>query len=441
MLRKSSATLPGALRGRLRPAARPVESIGMRWAFVAGALGIVSAAACSSQTPRPERTSATSSPIQGGSNDTSHNFVVGIYNNQYSAVCSGALIAPNLVATARHCVALTTQQIDCATSTFPSPVPAGQMLVTTNPDMGVMNWVSAKKIIVPSGPNTDLVCGNDIALLILLKPISLPEYVTPTITPPMTDSSYSTTITAIGYGVDSPNNTNSAGIRRIKENIGLNCIPNDKAFVDCFADPTARQYMTAAEFMSGDGTCEGDSGSGAFEQKNFNAGNWVSFGVLSRGGVSSDGTTCLGGVYSRFDAWGPLLQQAAEEAAADGSYSVPSWAVSILPNGATCKMDTDCMSNDCYTHDNGNSFQCVPCDDNSPCNTGLVCTSGVCMPDGDAGAGDDGGSGTNGSSPSAHHSGCDVAGAPSPGPSPWRWLALTLGVGGAVLLGRGRRRP
>ena len=60
-------------------------------------------------------------------------------------------------------------------------------------------------------------------------------------------------------------------------------------------------------------------------------GKWVAFGVLSRGGVSTDGTTCEQPIYTRFDAWGSLIvgaaQQAATDAAARGAaYPLAVWA-------------------------------------------------------------------------------------------------------------------
>ena len=150
--------------------------------------------------------------------------------------------------------------------------------------------------IVPTASNEDGVCGNDIALLILSTNIQLPQYVEPVINPPMTDhSQWATTVAAIGYGIDTPTDMTgqTAGTRRIKENISLVCIPNDTTFTNCFSDPSVEAILTATEFESGDGTCEGDSGSSAYDQTQFNAGKWASFGVLSRGGVSTDGTTCV----------------------------------------------------------------------------------------------------------------------------------------------------
>jgi hypothetical protein len=278
----------------------------------------------------PDSVSTPSSPIQGGTNDTTHLFAVGILGQMGggTTLCSGALLAPNLVATARHCVAAIPAGgvVACPTTQFGALMSASNMIVTTDPDIRTgMTQYKVSQIITPSAANQAAVCGNDIALLILSQNVSLPEYVTPVLTPPMTDHTvYSTTVTEIGYGVSSPTDMTgtTAGIRRIKQNIALACISNDKTFTDCL--PSMAQEVTASEFVSGNGTCEGDSGSSAYEEKNFDAGKWVSFGVLSRGGTA--GGTCVGGIYSRFDAWASLIIGAAGQAAAMGGYPVPPWA-------------------------------------------------------------------------------------------------------------------
>jgi hypothetical protein len=296
------------------------------------------ASACGTSGPVPwERVVTTESAIQNGTADTTHKFAVGIVQTSQQqsgqvALCSGMLLAPNLVATARHCVAnLSSAEITCATSTFGAVVATTDVLVTTDATIASKgNFVGVSSIIVPSGSSQTKVCGDDLALLILSDTISLPAYVTPVIDPPMTDhSTYGTTITAIGYGITSPSDTTgtTAGERRIKENVDLLCIPGDTTFTDCFSDPSASQVLSRAEFVSGDGsTCEGDSGSGAYDQGFFDKGEWVAFGVLSRGGVSSDGTTCIEPIYTRFDAWGSLITSAAVQAAAAGHYSLPVWA-------------------------------------------------------------------------------------------------------------------
>jgi len=278
----------------------------------------------------PARGTATTHPIQGGTSDTKHLFAVGILASVGggTALCSGALIAPNLVATARHCVAAVPADgiIDCPTTKFGALTPAKNIAVTTEADLRVATTsVAVSKVIVPSGADQTAVCGNDIALLILAQSISLPDYVTPVINPPMSDHTrYSATVTAIGYGITSANDTSgsSAGVRRIRQGIALTCIPDDPTFANCY--PSRTLPITAAEFSSGNGTCEGDSGSDAYEQDNFDSGKWYGFGVLSRG--ASSGSTCVGGIYTRFDAWSSLLLDAAKQAAAAGGYDLPAWA-------------------------------------------------------------------------------------------------------------------
>ncbi len=351
------------------------------------------------------------SAIEDGTTDDAHTFAVGVVQlTQELAFCSGVLLAPNLVATARHCVAQTpSQRIDCATSAFGPVLPLADLMVTTATVLTDRdNYAHVVQIIVPSGASQTKVCGNDIALMILDRNIALPQYVEPTIMPPMT--AYSTNVTVIGYGLSTPLDEAgvTAGTRRIKENIPLYCIPNDTSFVDCFSNPMASQVLSTDEFVSGDdSTCEGDSGSGAFDQTSFNRGQWVSFGVLSRGAVSTDGKTCLQPVYSRFDAWGSLLVGAATQAAAMGGYSAPVWAGGTGPDltpaadaaaagdaagpiatskptpgsladGTTCGADSDCAAQNCVSTDDVTFVCASPCSAGR-CTAGFACTSGYCF--------------------------------------------------------------
>lgn len=452
--------------------------------------------ACSGQGAPSDSASRSSSEIQGGTTDTTHTFAVAVVEQVGGgvALCSGALLAPNLVATARHCVAqISSTTIDCATSTFGAVNAASALTVVTDSTVSrTSTHYAVSKVIVPSGANQAAVCGNDIALLILSQSITLPQYVTPVINPPMTDHrTYTTTVTAIGFGVTSGNDQSGAtsGVRRIKENVNLVCIPNDTMFTNCF--PAAAQAMSANEFQSGDAICEGDSGSSAFEQRNFNNGTWVSFGVASRGGVDMDSGSCIGGIYTRFDAWGPLLVSAANEAAATGGYSPPGWTVSpeggagdasvsspgsdggggapdsgggatgsdsgpsstpgeaggaCSTNGAACSSDQQCCSTDCVSHD-GKTFACAACD-NGPnaCSAGYACRQGACVP----AAGVDAGGGASPGPPTASagqtqgaKAGCACAAAvgAKPEPAPWRstlaWLSF-LGLGVARMRRPGR---
>jgi Trypsin len=222
----------------------------------------------------------------------------------------------------------------CATSAFGDVVPAASVSVTTSSILAQPGTpVGVAEIVVPS---SSAICGNDLALLLLASPITIASYAWPAIDPPMTDHSrYGRTYAAIGYGIDSPTDLTSAsaGVRRIRNDIALACVPGDSAFADCSSDLT-RDGFVPGEFEGGGGTCDGDSGSGAFDQGNFDLGNWVAFGVLSRGGSNADGGSCASSIYTRFDAWGDLLAQTAATAAARGGYTTPGWAQSAAEGGA-----------------------------------------------------------------------------------------------------------
>ena len=235
----------------------------MKRSVCVGALAVASMASCSGPAPSTDLTETTSSPIQGGSTDTTHTFAVGVVQlaqaqQNMVAFCTGVALTPNLVATARHCVAqLSSTTIDCTSSTFGPLYPADKVFIT--PDTTITmnsNFVPVTSLVVPTGANQTSVCGNDIALMILSENLALPQFVTPVITPPMTNSQYEPVVTAIGYGIDTPTDSTgmSAGTRRIKQNVQLTCIPNDTTFTDCFSDPTARQILTATEFVSGNST-------------------------------------------------------------------------------------------------------------------------------------------------------------------------------------------
>jgi hypothetical protein len=432
---------------------------GAATATIAGAL----ATGCGSVS-NSAPTAYSVSAIEDGTTDDAHTFAVGVVQlTQELAFCSGVLLAPNLVATARHCVAQTpSQQIDCATSAFGPVLPLADLMVTTATVLTDRDsYAHVSQIIVPSGTDQTKVCGNDIALMILDRNIALPQYVEPTIMPPMT--AYSTTVTAIGYGLSTPLDEAgvTAGTRRIKENIPLYCIPNDTTFVDCFSNPMASQVLSTDEFVSGDdSTCEGDSGSGAFDQASFNRGQWVSFGVLSRGAVSSDGKTCIQPVYSRFDAWGSLLIGAATEAAAMGGYSAPVWAGGTGPDlvpaadaaaaddaavgpiatskpapgsiadGKACGADSDCAAQNCVSTDDVTFVCASPCSAGQ-CTTGFACTSGYCFVSTTVAA-RTGSDGSVSTPPATHAKGCSMAPFQSAGSGAGSGLAVLALFGAAT---------
>ncbi len=373
----------------------------MRSSFAALVLpaALFSAACSSPVTPKGDIVS-TSQAIQGGANTTEHPYAVGL-SIGFQGICSGALIAPNLVLTARHCIANTGDAINCATSRFGS-LTAGEngIYVTTSPTLAGAgrNFVRSSKIFAPSDSK---VCGNDIALIVLSSNINNVPLVEPLLntTRLITHaSSFGRKYTAIGYGLtNATGSPEDSGTRRILQDIPVACVPGDtKSFLDCNKISGASSIITQTEFIGGDGTCQGDSGSTAYEQTEFTAGRRLSLGVLSRG--SADGNNCVGAVYTRSDAWADLILQAATYAQQQGGYPKPAWlenpdrgtTPSPNPNptpttptvdlGGECTSDAQCKTSVCAALTTEDPLVCSQtCDDANPCADGFTCQSGYCF--------------------------------------------------------------
>jgi len=436
----------------------------MRRAFLGAAgVAVVLGVGCGSDV-RTERTAQVREAIQGGADDGSaHPFAVGVCATNSgpgncSFLCSGALIAPNLVMTARHCVSQTPQTVDCTVATFGN-INGGpsNYWITTYPYMfqGSQGWHQAAQIITTPGGAGTKVCGNDMALLILKSNVAANEApnVTPVVQYAITDHPrYSTTVTAIGYG--NINTTSGAGTRRIRQQINLQCIPGDKNI------PCGMQtQLDVKEFASGDGTCSGDSGSSAYEQKAFTNGDWISFGVLSRGG--ENGSMCIGGIYTRTDSWKSFIIQTAIQAATMGGYPPPAWTVAPPPPpdggvtqnplGGPCADSTDCQPGlKCERDPNGDPPICTQtCDTmkmDCPANYQCLDTQNgpFCFPKPppppmpEAGTDEDSGTTTPSGDAPGLVGGCAVAPDPTK-PVPWKGVGFaTIAILGLILRRRTR---
>lgn len=266
-------------------------------------MAVVAGAALLACADADDSLGVAASEIAGGVSDTSDTAVVGIFVDTNNATCTGSLIAPNLVLTARHCVADLPPMLDCM-SAFGALQPASALHVTTDANVFTAPpsaFYGVASIEVEPGPG--ILCGDDIALLVLASNVPAGEAapIVPRVdAPPEVDEVYD----AIGYGATSDFGTDG-GERRRRDGLIVDCVG-----AGCGAAAAAN------EWVGGEGICGGDSGSPALDA----AGRVI--GVASRGSVG-----CSAPVYSDVAAHAGWVQAEAVSAATQGGYPTPPWAL------------------------------------------------------------------------------------------------------------------
>ncbi len=257
-------------------------------------------------------TSTLSQGIQNGTTDTTRTSIVGMYTfqGQFGGICSGTLIAPNLVLTAQHCIAsLNSQYVDCNTSRFGQTNAPGNIYITTNTTISQnARFFGVREVVVPQGSNS--VCGNDIALLILSQnvPANIATPVTPRLDEPVRRFEE---FTAVGYG--HTGNGSGSGVRRSIDNRVIQCGGS-------YVCPS--WAATPEEMVSYDSnTCQGDSGGAALDSQ----GRLLA--TLSRGGADprNQSNQCYSSVHVTVASWASWIRTTAQRAIALGQYPTPSW--------------------------------------------------------------------------------------------------------------------
>jgi MYXO-CTERM domain-containing protein len=319
--------------------------------------------------------------IKGGYADSEDTGVVGVglfQQGHLFGICTGSLIAPNVVLTAHHCVADVENEdpqlgIVCSKTSFSASYSPTTMAVTTKALMGELKDTSYHKVTeIVTQAGTNLLCGNDQAILILAENIDPSEA---RVLVPRVDSAIAKKdeYYAIGYGATQDDQSGTgAGTRRRR----------DKLFIDC---PGAEcpNYLKAAikpvEFVGDQGICEGDSGGPALDLQN------RVIGITSRGGAG-----CTSPVYSEVFGVGEWVKETTAHGAKVGGYTAPAWTAGFptdpmfnTPVGGGCTQASDCASSSCVAGIS-TSYCTRPCNDAATCPDGYTCDTaklGVCVQD------------------------------------------------------------
>ncbi len=307
-----------------------------------------------------EAIGASVAAIQGGYEDTDDTNVVGVIHltNGGVGACTGTLIAPNVVLTARHCVASSGNGgVMCGQTEFSPSFAASSMYVTTNAQFtqNPADYYRAKEIFVPNEDPT--FCGYDQAIIVLDGAI-LDNIAVPAI--PRVDSSLTQgeEYYAVGYGQRGENGPSGARYRR------------DKLFTECVAEGCPAPYVAQQEFIGDTGVCQGDSGGPAFDLQN------RVVGVASRGSAG-----CGNPVYGHVFGHGQWIKDTTRNATSAAGIDVPAWADGYptdeqfsFPVGGACEAPSDCLSNACF-----DNYCTRPCNEAAYCPDDFVCgASGYC---------------------------------------------------------------
>jgi len=416
--------------------------------FAALALAVlVGAAACSSSAPGGEATASSSEPIIGGTaSGTDEDSVVLLIHTDLKSVaeeCTGTLLAPNLVLTARHCVSESTDgAFACDTDGKLVQGSTGGELQDDFDPSQIYVFVGEKRPNLsiastfrdaPRGQkafhdDAKTVCSHDIALLLLDR--SIPNA---SISPVRLDGGIhlGETFTAVGWGVTQTSAT--PNVRQARSGIAV-------THVGPFAGSDVEDPVPGNDFSVGEAICQGDSGGPAISDKSA-----AVIGVVSRGGNGKDPTAadpaagCEGSgtinEYTTTSAFKDLIVSAYQAAGQD------PWAEGgqdprLAKIGAACTQNAECRSNQCQ----GGS--CIQACATSACPDGYECkdTSGTKLCAASTGGGGGGGGGCAVSPRRARLDGVVDAGAFGAAGAVPPGLALVLALGLSATL-RSRSRP
>lgn len=270
-----------------------------------------------------ENTASTTQPVLGGKTDDTRTNVVAIFREaagpSTAMFCSGALIGPNLVLTAQHCVVdlggVGCEDTDAGTATRPGDTGAPErftVITTTDAyDANAKAFAVTRVLTLPNAkalPN----CGNDVALLVLGESVPNATPLVPRLdAPPVTTE----TFTAVGYGYEGAIDTD--GTRRSREGLGIESVGEVRI--------GGKLRATTNDWVAVEGPCGGDSGSPALDV------DGQIIGVMSRG----QPTVCKSMLYTRVDPFAAWLRSATIDAAKSGGYSAPSWAAPASVDGGS----------------------------------------------------------------------------------------------------------
>lgn len=256
--------------------------------------------ACPDGDPSCGAVAKASQTLSGATPSTRSNIVAILSSRGMDEqLCTGTLLLPNLVLTARHCLIAdrTAANGDCASAIVPEPDATTRVVAIPGADVDLApadTHRAVREYLLPEDEGR--LCGQDLALLVLDAPIQGALATISAVVPADTGP-----FSVVGYGLfdgDWGQQRESTSAKLICS--GATC--NDARLV-------------ARELLMNSGACEGDSGGPLFDAEG------QQFALLSR--TTAD---CTESAYLALSDYVPWLQTATAYAASKGGYPLPAWA-------------------------------------------------------------------------------------------------------------------
>jgi hypothetical protein len=223
-------------------------------------------------------------------------------NEKGEQLCSGSVLLPNIVLTARHCLSTERSALesgDCKSSTIPTVEEDTSVTVVSGEDVDLAPTSAAHNVSeIWYADDAGKLCGQDIVLLLLETPVEGKTLPVSLEIPKASDS-----FTAFGYGM-------------FEGDYGKQRSAN--ATLTCVGTACKDERISANEALARSGACEGDSGGPAVDE----AGNV--FALVSRSSADCETTA-----YLTFLSYAPWLLVATRNAAEIGKYDVPKWVKTV----------------------------------------------------------------------------------------------------------------